>query len=174
MKHYWSPDLRLCYRDDTAVPLCDGATGQKSKAKHENSGTCTTTLSAKKKQKQSDLACWCKSEHGSYFPVIWHQCLAFVIRRGLPYFRLQSPCVSSHRLLEHIWHYRNTAEGELINSLLLLWGLPFGTHGFLSSLFRYTFKRRNQSLNSRLVQVRRGLELIIHCFVKLPPSGLRW
>lgn len=67
---YWSPDLRLCHRNDTAVPLCDGATGQESKVKHENSGTCTMTLSAKKKNQQSDLACWCKSEHGSYFPVI--------------------------------------------------------------------------------------------------------
>lgn len=27
-----------------------------------------------------------------------------------------------------------TAEGEIINSLLLLQGLPFGTHGFLSTL----------------------------------------
>lgn len=119
---YWSPDLRLCYQNDTAVPLCDGATrrGQQSEACKQ------WNLYDDIKCKKSDMACWCKSEHGFYFSFIWLQFLASVIRWGLPYFRLQSPRVASHRLLEHIWHYRNTAEGEIINSLLCCKGFPSG------------------------------------------------
>lgn len=74
-------------------------------------------------------------KHGSYFPVTWLKGLVCVIRWGLPYFRLQSPRVSSHRLWEHIWHYRHTVDGRFIKSFLLLRGLPFRMHGFFCSLF---------------------------------------
>lgn len=46
-----------------------------------------------------------------------------------------------------------TAEGEIINSLLLLQGLPFGTHGFLSALVQVQAQKQKEKNNiSRTLQ----------------------
>lgn len=62
---YIGARLRLSYHNDTAVALCDGATGQGQQSK-----VCKQWIFGNDvKCKKSDLACWCKSEHGSYFSV---------------------------------------------------------------------------------------------------------
>lgn len=56
------------------------------------------------------------------------------------------------------------AQGEIINSLLLLRGLPFGTHGFLSTLVQVHEKNISGTIQGWF-HGRRFLGWIIHCLV---------